>query len=168
MPQDEHSEHPYPAVTAALSDPGLSAQERANIEFVLRFRALPFAERKAYTVPGFKPSRMGMAGMAELLTDGGPGYSAESIPDRTDEILGIIAKGDRVWATWLIHGTHRGTLYGVPATGRPIDVLEVGQWRIENGLIAEAWFFVDELALVRQLGAWGAISAALDGPAAQG
>src|SRR5882757_8655701 len=168
MPQREPTPQPSPVLAAALGDPELTAQERANIEFVLRFRALPFAERRKHTVPGFVPSRMGMAGMAELLTDGSPGYTGASIPDREDEILGIIAHGDRVWATWLIHGTHQGTLYGVPATGRPIDVLEVGQWRIENGLVAEAWFFVDELALIRQLGAWGAISAALDGPAAQG
>jgi hypothetical protein len=33
-------------------------------------------------------------------------------------------------------------------------VLEVGQWRVEDGLIAEAWFLVDELGLLRELGQW--------------
>ena len=41
-------------------------------------------------------------------------------------------------------------------------MLEVGQWRIENGLIADAWFFVDELALIHQLGAWGGLAPAKD------
>jgi hypothetical protein len=141
----------------ALDDATLTSQERANIELVLTFRALPFAERARYTVAGFAPSRVGMAGLAELLPPAaGPGYSAASIPDREDEILDIIAHGDRVWATWLIRGTHLGPLYGIAPTGRRIEVLEVGQWRISGGLIAEAWFLVDEFALLRQLGSWPA------------
>jgi hypothetical protein len=151
--------HP-PAVASVLADPTLTEQERANIELVLRFRALLFVERAAYTVPGFRPSRFGMAGLAEVSTRPGPGYTAESVPDREDEMLSLIAHGDRVWATWMIRGTHKGWLYGIPATGRRIDVLEMGQWRIEDGLIAEAWFCVDELALARQLGAWAPVAPA--------
>ncbi|MFC1439801.1 ester cyclase [Streptacidiphilus sp. N1-10] len=142
------------ATERALNDPELTPQERANIELVLKFRALPFSERAKYTVPDFRPGRMGMANLAEVRTGDGPSYDARSIPDRQDEILDIIAHGDRVWATWLIRGTHRGELYGIAATGRSVEVLELGQWRIRDGLICEAWFFVDELALVRQLGLW--------------
>jgi hypothetical protein len=136
------------------SDPSLTAEERANIELIVKFRGLPFAERQKYTIPDFTPSRFGMANLAELFTGGKKGYDGNSIPDRVDEMVDIIAKSDRVWATWRIQGTHGGEMYGVPATGRPIDVLEIGQWRITNGLISEAWFFVDELDLVRQLGLW--------------
>jgi len=143
-----------PAVEEVLRDPTLTARERQNITMVLNFRALPFAERSRYTVDGFKPQRIGMAGLAELQDPPGTGYSGGSIPDRADEILDIIAHGDRVWATWLIRGTHLGPLYGLAPTGRTIEVLEVGQWRIRDQLIAEAWFFVDELALLRQLGHW--------------
>ena len=143
-----------PAVEEVLRDPELTAQERENITMVLGFRALPFAERSKYTVEGFRPTRIGMAGLAELQDPPGPGYTGASIPDREDEILDLIAHGDRVWATWLIRGTHQGPLYGIAPTGRKLEVLEVGQWRIQDGLIAEAWFFVDELALLRQLGSW--------------
>jgi ketosteroid isomerase-like protein len=31
-------------------------------------------------------------------------------------------------------------------------MLELGIWRFADGRIAEAWFFADELALLRQLG----------------
>jgi hypothetical protein len=141
-------------VDEALSDPTLTEQERANLELVLRFRGLPFAERAKYTVVGFRPSRMGMVNLAELKEPDAPGYNADSIPDREDEILDIIAHGDRVWATWLIRGTHLGPLHGIAPTGRTVAVTEVGQWRIRDGLITEAWFLVDELALLRQLGAW--------------
>ena len=143
-----------PAVEEVLRDPALTAQERQNIKMVINFRALPFAERSRYTVDGFKPKRVGMAGLAELQGPSVPGYTAGSIPDREDEILDVIAHGDRVWATWLIRGTHLGRLYGLAPTGHRIEVLEVGQWRIRDQLIAEAWFFVDELALLRQLGSW--------------
>jgi SnoaL-like polyketide cyclase len=144
-------------VEQVLSDPGLTEQERANVRLVLHFRTLPFAERSKYTVPGFKPSRMGMANLAEVKDPAAPAYNAESIPDREDEMLDIIASGDRVWATWHIRGTHLGDMYGLPASGRTLCVTEIGQWRIEGGLIAEAWFLVDELALLRQVGAWSGL-----------
>ena len=138
----------------ALGDPTLTEQERANLELVLKLRALPFAERAKYTVADFRPSRMGMVNLAELKEPDAPGYNAESIPDREDEILDVIAHGDRVWATWLIRGTHLGPLHGIAPTGRTVAVTEVGQWRIQDGLITEAWFLVDELGLLRQLGVW--------------
>jgi hypothetical protein len=152
------SDHESPAVQRALADPTLTDEERANLRLVLHFRAVPFAERGKYTVEGFRPGRIGMATLAALNTDPGQRYDGRSIPDRTDRIVDVIVHGDRVWATWLIEGTHQGSVYGIPATGRPVSVLELGQWRIENNLIAEAWFFVDELALIHQLGAWNGLA----------
>jgi predicted ester cyclase len=156
-----------PAVQRALADPTLTEQERANLELVLRFRAAPFSARSKYTVAGFRPSRIGMATLAALNTDPELAYSGQSIPDRTDRILDIIVHGDRVWATWLIEGTHTGPIYGIAPTGRQVTVLELGQWRIDNGLIAEAWFLVDELALIHQLGAWSGLELPASVPADQ-
>ena len=153
MPEDLQT----PAVQRALADPTLTERERANLELVLRFRAAPFSARSQYTVAGFRPSRIGMATLAALNAYPELAYSGRSIPDRTDRILDIIVHGDRVWATWLIEGTHRGPIYGIEPTGRRVTVLELGQWRIDDGLIAEAWFFVDELALIHQLGAWSGL-----------
>ncbi len=147
-------------VEIALADPTLSPLELANLQLVLKFRQLPFSERKNYTVPGFAPQRIGMANLAELDHSGVPGYSAESIPDRQDDILDIIVRGGRVWATWLIRGTHAGNIYGLAATGKPLEVLELGQWDVEDGLITRAWFFVDELGLLRQTGKLSAIATA--------
>jgi hypothetical protein len=146
-------------VEAALADPTLSKVELETLKLVLKFRGLPFAERKNYTTPGFAPQRIGMANLAELDHSGAPGYNAESIPDRQDDILDIIVRGGRVWATWLIRGTHAGNIYGLPATGKPLEVLELGQWEVEDGLITRAWFFVDELGLLRQTGKLSAVAA---------
>ncbi|MFI9383119.1 ester cyclase [Kutzneria sp. NPDC052558] len=142
------------AVDRALADPTLTAEERANLELVLHFRSVPFAERSKYTVDGFKPQRFGMANLAEVAPPGSVTYNGESVPDRVDEIDDILVRGDRVWARWTLRGTHLGELQGIPATGRAIAVTEIGHWRVEDGLIAEAWFMVDELALLRQLGRW--------------
>jgi len=140
---------------AVRDDPTLTEQERANVALVLKFRtASSLEERRHYTVPGFKPSRIGMANLFETKPLDAPGYSAGSIPDRQEEFLDIIVRGNRVWASWLVRGTHLGPLLGIAPSGRQVEVLEVGQWRIQNGLIAEAWFFVDELALLRQIGQW--------------
>lgn len=90
--------------------------------------------------------------MAHLASASGGDYHPSAIADRKDEILDIIAKGDRVWCVWKIRGTHTGELFGIPATGREIELLEMGAWRFADGKVVEAWFFADEFALAAQLG----------------
>jgi hypothetical protein len=142
------------AVERALADPTMTEGERANLELVIRFRSTPFDERSKYTVDGFRPRRMGMMNLAELAAPGTVGMTAASIPDRVDEIQDIVVRGNTVWASWVLRGTHLGEIFGMSPTGRSIAVSELGQWQIENGLIADAWFMLDELALLRQLGQW--------------
>ncbi len=76
-----------------------------------------------------------------------------AIPDRVDVIEEVIADGDRVGLLFRVTGTHSGNLFGIPATGRPIDVYEVGIYRLENGQVVQGWFMADEAALLKQLGA---------------
>lgn len=124
-------------------------EEQRNIDTALRLRQASFDQRKAFHGPGFTVHRKGMA----HLSAASAGYHPAAIADREDEIVDIIAKGDRVWCVWRIRGTHTGELFGVPATGRPIDVLEMGAWRFVDGKVVEAWFFADEYALAAQLDA---------------
>ena len=76
----------------------------------------------------------------------GIGYDASSCSDRVDTIEDLIAKDDRVWAVWTMRGTHTGQLFGIPPTGKPIEILEVGIWRLADGLVIEAWFLVTNYA----------------------
>jgi SnoaL-like polyketide cyclase len=128
-----------------------TATEAANLELVTSYRAARVSERSPFLAPGFRRHRAGFGHIAELW-DGEAGMSDDSIPDRENVVLDLTAKDDKVWGIWRVVGTHDGALYGIPATGRPVDVIEVGLWRIEDGLIAEAWYFGDELGLLRQLG----------------
>ena len=64
-----------------------------------------------------------------------------------------VAEGDLVVTRWVARGTHRGAFQGVPATGRDVVVAGTDIDRIAGGKVAECWAHVDELGLMRQLGA---------------
>ena len=142
------------ALLPSGTDPrSYTAEERANIETVLQLRSAPFSQRKNYMHPAMVRHRWGFASLADITgMKDGAGYDARTCSDRVDTIEDLIAKDDRVWAVWTMRGTHTGQLFGIPATGRPIEVLETGIWRLQDSLVVEAWFFGDELRLLRQLG----------------
>ena len=146
------------SLVSALLPPGsdprsYTPQEQANIETVLKLRSAPFSQRKNYMHPAMVRHRWGFASLADVTgMKDGDGYDASTCSDRTDTIEDLIAKDDRVWAVWTMRGTHTGQQFGIPATGQTIEILEAGIWRLVDGLVIEAWFFGDELRLLRQLG----------------
>ena len=52
-----------------------------------------------------------------------------------------------------IAGTHKVSLYGFPATGRRVEIPEIGIARFADGKWQQGWYFGDELGLMLQLGA---------------
>ena len=106
--------------------------------------------------PGYKRLRPGMLNLGNNARGAGFPETAqglfEAFPDRVDAIEDIIAEGDRVGMIWRLQGTHLGNLFGIAPTGKKIDVWEIGVFRIADGRITEAWFMVDEVGLLRQLG----------------
>lgn len=65
----------------------------------------------------------------------------------------IVAHGDLVVTRWRAHGTHRGTIFGVPPTEKEVEWAGITIWRIHQGRIAEAWVCRDTFAILRQIGA---------------
>lgn len=49
-------------------------------------------------------------------------------------------------------GTHDGSLFGMPPTGRSVEVTQMQFERIADGRLAEHWRTTDDLTLMRQLG----------------
>jgi predicted ester cyclase len=49
-------------------------------------------------------------------------------------------------------GTHQGELWGIPPTGREVEIRSVSTSRIEGGKIAEHWTCADQLGMMQQLG----------------
>jgi len=129
-------------------------QEAEALAVVTAYRRAKVSDRKPFLAPGFVRHRAGFTHIGELWGHEGPGgMDDESIRDRENRLLELTAKDDKVWGIFRVVGTHTGSIYGIPATGRPVDVVEVALWRVADGLIAEAWYFGDELGLLRQLGA---------------
>src|SRR5438046_8190788 len=136
-----------------------ASQLERNKAVALRYKET--MNRRAATdeffAPGYKRLRAGLLHLANNARDQGfrsPGTGLrDSIPDRMDVIEEVIADGDKVGLLWRLTGTHKGDLYGIPPTGRKIDIHELGILRLANGKITEAWFMADEAGLLRQLGA---------------
>lgn len=133
-----------------------------NVEVALRFKKsqgtpqMPQVEREVLA-PGYDRARGGNFHLACNARDQGwphPGmYLRTAFPDRVDVIEEVIAEGDRVGLLFRVTATHTGNFFGIPATGRKVDVYEIAMLRIVNGQMVEGWFMMDETALLKQLGA---------------
>jgi len=74
-----------------------------------------------------------------------------AFPDLRLEVQGQVAEDDRV-VTWVrIRGTQTNALMGIGASGRTIDVSSIRVDRFTGGKIAESWFHLDSLTMLRQL-----------------
>jgi predicted ester cyclase len=149
------------APLAALRAQTDAATRESNKEIVLRLKEAQGTDRYDATAaellaPSYSRLRGGFAHFAANAR--GQGFPSagtnlrDAIPDRVDIVEDIIADGDRVGLLFRVTGTHRGNLFGIPATGRRIDVYELAVIRLSGGQIVEAWFMADEAAVLKQLG----------------
>jgi steroid delta-isomerase-like uncharacterized protein len=74
-----------------------------------------------------------------------------SFPDWNEQIVDIVAEGDRVAIRFRSRGTQKREFNGIPPTGRKVDIFEVAIFRLENGRMAEQWGFPDIMGLRQQL-----------------
>jgi steroid delta-isomerase-like uncharacterized protein len=63
-----------------------------------------------------------------------------------------VAEGDTVATRWTATGTHKGEFFGVPPTGRRLEIRGISFERFAGGQIIEDWVSWDALGLMRQLG----------------
>ena len=75
-----------------------------------------------------------------------------AIPDRRDEIVELLGEGGTVVVQYQIQGTHEGNFFGIPATGKSLDVEAVAIFTLADGKIKDGWFMADEVRLLNQLG----------------
>jgi predicted ester cyclase len=69
------------------------------------------------------------------------------------EILDQLAEDDKVMTYKVFTGTHTGDFMGIAPTGQPVRFEVMDIVRITDGQIVEHWGLVDQLGLLRQLGA---------------
>jgi len=111
---------------------------RFNREIIERGREAAYRELLAPTFvnrtapPGADAGPEGMRHTFE-------GLLRPALGDLRVEIHDQIAEGDKVTTRKTILGTHTGTLFGIPATGRAVAIAVIDIVRVANGQYAEHW-----------------------------
>ena len=68
-------------------------------------------------------------------------------------IQDMVAEGDKVLKRWVLFGTHTGELFGVPATGKPIEMQGMSLYLISGGKVREIHWNYDLFGVAQQIGA---------------
>jgi len=80
----------------------------------------------------------------------------QAFTDMDWKVHALVADESHVSARWQISATHSGDFAGVRPDGRRITFDGMVLYRMEDGLIAETWLHINELMLLRQIGATAA------------
>ena len=81
------------------------------------------------------------------------GMMRSGFPDIQWTLEEMVAENDTVAARFIMRGTHQATFFGVPASGKKIQVQAVNFYRFSNGKIVEERGQPDLMALLQQIGA---------------
>src|SRR5258706_15317534 len=76
-----------------------------------------------------------------------------AFPDWHVVVDDLVAEGDKVVVRATGGGTHTGEFMGIAPTGKRISVTWIAIYRVANGRLAEHWQNIDDLGLLKQLGA---------------
>ncbi len=106
------------------------------------------SSKAIFYVPGSPEPMRGPAGYLAIIRMMRGGF-----PDIQWTLEEMVAEGDKVAARFTMRGTHRGTFFGVPATGKPIEVKAMNFYRFAEGQIIEEYGMPDMLELLQQIDA---------------
>ena len=82
-----------------------------------------------------------------------------AVPDLRFEVSYKVARGDNVAEQWSIAGTHSGTLFGVPATGRRVLLPGMSMVTLRDGKFLRDEFYFDSGIFLRQVGLMPSVAA---------
>jgi steroid delta-isomerase-like uncharacterized protein len=121
------------------------AQTRHNLAAVDEYLSPDFCDH--CVPPGLPPTREGVKMQFGMF------FSA--LPDLRAIIHTQVADDNTVVTRKTLRGTHQGELFGVPATGKTVDIEVIDILRLRDGQITDHWNQVDRLGLMQQLGVLG-------------
>ena len=101
-----------------------------------------------FHVPGNPEPMRGPAGYLAII-----GMMRGGFPDIQWTLEETVAEGDKVAARFMMRGTHQGTFFGVPPTGKKIAVQAMNIYRLSNSKFVEERGQPDMLGLLQQIGA---------------
>ncbi len=116
---------------------------RGNREGVYTLFAQDFVDH--HPQPGQAP---GVEGARQGL-----GRLFDAFPDSQLTLELLVAEEDKVADCGVLTGTHTGSLFGVPPTGKRVTIRFVDIHRFKDGKITEAWHLEDLFAALQQIGA---------------
>ena len=91
--------------------------------------------------------------------------AAAGLSDPRFTIDALIAEGDQVAARLTTSATHSGDFMGMPASGKHYEIGEIHWFRLRDGKVVEHWHQIDQMGMMRQLGAGpGAAGPQASGP----
>ena len=72
--------------------------------------------------------------------------------DAEFNIVDVFGQGDKIVKHWNFKGTHDGDFFGIPATGKKIDLIGTTLVLMKDGKIIQEQDFFDNYSLLSQLG----------------
>ena len=90
---------------------------------------------------------VGIDGARDYYTQFLNGFS-----DITFTIKDVFGQGDKIVKYWNFKGNHTGDFFGIPPTGKSVDLDGVTLVRMQNGKITEERDIMDNMEFMQQLG----------------
>ncbi len=120
---------------------------KGNLEFLDEALAPDFRDhptKRAYDVPD--RGRESLVDTIKTLRT--------AMPDFHDQMIRVVAEGDRVSYLGRMTGTHTGNYLRVPPSNNKVSVTGIFDFRLENGKIVERWGIFDVMGMMQQMGAF--------------
>ena len=73
-------------------------------------------------------------------------------PDAEFTIIDAFGQGDKIVKYWNFKGTHDGEFFGIPASGKKVDISGTTLVKMKDGKIVQEQDFMDNFAFYQQLG----------------
>jgi steroid delta-isomerase-like uncharacterized protein len=90
---------------------------------------------------------VGPAGFREYI-----GGVRAGLPDTRIELHETVAERDTVISHWTLHGTHTGTLFGIPPTGSTVALEALELVHLRDGKLTEIRLLMNGMGIMQQLG----------------
>jgi len=101
-----------------------------------------------FYVPGQAEPMRGPQGYLAII-----GMMRGGFPDIQWSVEETVSEEDKLAVRFIMRGTHTGTFFGVPPTGKSIKVQAINFYRFSNNQIIEEYGQPDMLGLLQQIGA---------------
>lgn len=75
-----------------------------------------------------------------------------AFPDLVFDVDDMVDNGSEIIVRWTARGTNTGDYFGIPASGKPIEITGMNTWATQDGMAIEGWVNRDDMLLLQQIG----------------